>query len=191
MEIIIRSAEPSDAQFLAQVVVMAIRDDEMVKKNCGGDDYLKVLTAVCAATGTQYSYNNALVAQTSDGEKAGAILGYDGAQLYALRKGTWDIISSYTGFVPEMPDETESGEFYLDSLAVMPAFRGLGVGEKLIQAMTEKAFNQSHKNVGLIVDKENPRAEKLYTRIGFSRVGERMFFTHKMYHLQKNPFKKF
>ena len=184
--IIIRKATPDDAQFLARVVVMAIRDDEMVKRNCGGDDYLKVLTAVCAATGTQYSYKNALVAQTFDGEKAGAILGYDGAHLQQLRKGTWDIISSYTGFVPEMADETEAGEFYLDSLAVMPAFRGLGVGEKLIQAMTEKAFNEGHKNVGLIVDKENPRAEELYKRIGFGRVGERMFFTHKMNHLQKS-----
>ena len=186
MEIIIRSAEPSDAEFLAQVVVMAIRDDEMVKRNCGGDDYLKVLTAVCAATGTQYSYQNALVAQTAEGERVGAILGYDGAQLEILRKGTWDIISSYTGFVPEMADETEGGEFYLDSLAVMPSSRGLGVGEKLIQAMSEKAFAEGHKNVGLIVDKENPRAEELYTRIGFSRVGERMFFTHSMYHLQKS-----
>lgn len=186
MEIIIRSAEPRDAQFLAKVVVMAIRDDEMVKRNCGGDNYLNVLAEVCAATGTQYSYKNALVAQTTGGELTGAILGYDGAHLQQLRKGTWDIISSYTGFVPDMADETEAGEFYLDSLAVMPAFRGLGVGEKLIQAMTEKAFNEGHKSVGLIVDKENPRAEELYTRIGFGRVGERKFFTHEMYHLQKS-----
>jgi ribosomal protein S18 acetylase RimI-like enzyme len=185
-KIIIRPAMPDDAEFLAQVVVMAIRDDEMVKRNCGGDDYLKVLTEVSAAEGTQYSYQNALVAQTTEGEKVGAILGYDGAELHALRKGTWDIISSYTGFVPEMADETEEGEFYLDSLGVMPTCRGLGVGEKLIQALCEMAFAQGHKNVGLIVDKENPRAEELYTRIGFNRVGERIFFTHQMYHLQRS-----
>ncbi len=184
-QIIIRPATPEDAEFLAQVVVMAIRDDEMVKKNCGGDDYLKVLTEVCVAQGTQYSFQNALVAQTTEGEKVGAILGYDGARLHALRKGTWDIISSYTGFVPEIADETEAGEFYLDSLAVMPTCRGCGMGEKLINAMCEMAFAQGHKNVGLIVDVENPKAEELYTRIGFSRVGERMFFHHKMYHLQK------
>ena len=185
MEIIIRSAEPRDAQFLAKVVVMAIRDDEMVKRNCGGDNYLNVLAEVCTAIGTQYSYKNALVAETAGGELVGAILGYDGAQLEQLRKGTWDIISSHTGFVPEMADETETGEFYLDSLAVMPGSRGLGVGKKLIQAMCEKAFALGHTNVGLIVDVENPKAEELYTRIGFRRVGERMFFTHKMFHLQK------
>ena len=184
-KIIIRPAVPEDAVFLAQVVVMAIRDDEMVKRNCGGDDYLRVLTEVSAAKGTQYSYQNALVAQTAEGENVGAILGYDGAQLHTLRKGTWDIISSYTGFVPEIADETEEGESYLDSLAIMPTCRGLGVGEKLIQAMCEKAFAQGHKNVGLIVDKENPRAAELYTRIGFSKVGERMFFSHQMYHLQR------
>lgn len=183
--IIIRKATPEDAEFLAQVVVMAIRDDEMVKQNCGGDDYLKVLAEVCEATGTQYSYQNALVAETSDGKPAGAILGYDGAELYPLRRATWKIISNHTGFVPIMADETEAGEFYLDSLAIKSEYRGMGLGQKLIAAMTEKAFKEGHNNVGLIVDVENPKAEELYSRIGFGRVGERMFFTHKMYHLQK------
>jgi DNA-3-methyladenine glycosylase I len=183
-KIIIRPAMPDDAEFIAQVVVMAIRDDEMVKRNCGGDDYLKVLTEVSAAEGTQYSYQNALVAQTTEGEKVGAVLGYDGAELHALRKATWDIISNHTGFVPEIADETNAGEFYLDSLGVKSEFRGMGIAQKLIDAMCKKAFALGHTNVGLIVDVENPKAEELYSRIGFRRVGDKMFFTHKMYHLQ-------
>ena len=183
-KIIIRPAMPDDAEFLAQVVVMAIRDDEMVKRNCGGDNYLKVLTQVCAATGTQYSYQNALVAETVSGKLAGAIVGYDGGQLEPLRKATWDIISNHTGFVPEIADETNAGEFYLDSLGVKSEFRGMGIAQKLIDAMCKKAFALGHTNVGLIVDVENPKAEELYSRIGFRRVGDRMFFTHKMYHLQ-------
>ena len=175
---------PDDAEFLAQVVVMAIRDDEMVKRNCGGDNYLKVLTEVCAATATQYSFQNTLVAETVSGKLAGAIVGYDGGQLEPLRKATWDIISNHTGFVPEIADETNAGEFYLDSLGVKPEFRGMGIAQKLIDAMCKKAFALGHTNVGLIVDVENPKAEELYSRIGFRRVGERMFFTHKMYHLQ-------
>ena len=183
-KIIIRPAMPDDAEFLAQVVVMAIRDDEMVKRNCGGDNYLKVLTEVCAATATQYSFQNALVAETVSGKLAGAIVGYDGGQLEPLRKATWDIISNHTGFVPEIADETNAGEFYLDSLGVKPEFRGMGIAQKLIDAMCKKAFALGHTNVGLIVDVENPKAEELYSRIGFRRVGDRMFFTHKMYHLQ-------
>lgn len=183
-KIIIRPAMPDDAEFLAQVVVMAIRDDEMVKRNCGGDNYLKVLTEVCAATATQYSFQNTLVAETVSGKLAGAIVGYDGGQLEPLRKATWDIISNHTGFVPEIADETNAGEFYLDSLGVKPEFRGMGIAQKLIDAMCKKAFALGHTNVALIVDVENPKAEELYSRIGFRRVGERMFFTHKMYHLQ-------
>lgn len=182
--IIIREATPKDASFIAQVVVMAIRDDEMVKRNCGGDNYLKVLTEVCAATGTQYSFQNALVAETVSGKLAGAIVGYDGGQLEPLRKATWDIISNHTGFVPEIADETNAGEFYLDSLGVKSEFRGMGIAQKLIDAMCKKAFALGHTNVGLIVDVENPKAEELYSRIGFRRVGDKMFFTHKMYHLQ-------
>ena len=181
--IIIREATPKDASFIAQVVAMAIRDEETLCNYCG-KDYLKVLAEVAAATATQYSYQNALVAETEQGELVGGVVGYDGALLNALRTGTWNIIKKNTSNVPTMTDETSAGEFYLDSLAVMPAYRGHGVGEKLILKLTEKAFAEGHKKVGLIVDKDNPRAEALYANIGFERVGERDFFEHQMYHLQ-------
>lgn len=181
--IIIREATPKDASFIAQVVAMAIRDEETLCNYCG-KDYLKVLAEVAAATATQYSYQNALVAETPEGELLGGVVGYDGALLNALRTGTWNIIKKHTSNVPTMTDETSVGEFYLDSLAVMPAYRGHGVGEKLILKLTEKAFAEGHKKVGLIVDKDNPRAEALYANIGFERVGERDFFGHQMYHLQ-------
>jgi ribosomal protein S18 acetylase RimI-like enzyme len=141
---------------------------------------------VAAATATQYSYQNALVAETEQGELVGGVVGYDGALLNVLRTGTWNVIKQHTSNVPTMTDETESGEFYLDSLAVMPNYRGHGVGEKLILKLTEKAFVEGHKKVGLIVDKDNPRAEALYTNIGFERVGEKDFLGHQMYHLQKS-----
>jgi ribosomal protein S18 acetylase RimI-like enzyme len=38
--------------------------------------------------------------------------------------------------------------------------------------------------VGLIVDFNNPRAEALYTSLGFERVGRKNFLGHPMWHLQ-------
>ena len=38
--------------------------------------------------------------------------------------------------------------------------------------------------VGLLVDKGNPKAEKLYTRIGFKYVGDSSWGGHEMKHLQ-------
>lgn len=112
-------------------------------------------------------------------------MGYDGSQLGELRCGTLSIIEEFTGNMPSIVDETEEGEYYLDSVAVLPRFRGLGIGKALVNAFVERAFAEGAERVGLIVDKENPYAEKLYTSQGFVAVGERMFFNHEMRHLQK------
>ena len=59
------------------------------------------------------------------------------------------------------------------------------MGRALIDAFCDKAFAEGHERVGLIVDYDNPQAEKLYTSLGFERVGTRLFFNHKMWHLQR------
>ena len=80
------------------------------------------------------------------------------------------------------------GEFYLDSIGVLPQFRGLGIGAMLLCEMTRMAHENGHEHVALIVDEDNPSAEKLYTRLGFRRVGTRIFFGHRMWHLRtKKP----
>lgn len=180
--ITIRAAEREDAAVIAQAVAMAIGDEVALREYCG-EDYLGVLTEVAHSEGTQYSWQNALVAEV-DGAVAGAIVGYDGALLDTLRKGTFNIVRKHIGRVPTIPDETEAGEFYLDSVGVFPEIRSIGVGRALLEALRDKAFAEGHLRVGLIVDSDNPQAERLYSSIGFSRVGTRLFFGHKMWHLQ-------
>jgi ribosomal protein S18 acetylase RimI-like enzyme len=133
--------------------------------------------------GTQYSYTGALVAEV-DGQLAGALCGYDGALLEPLREGTLEVIRKYNPAVRVLDDETQAGEFYLDSIGVLPQFRGLGIGAMLLSEMTRRAHEAGHQHVALIVDEDNPSAEKLYTRLGFRRAGTRMFFGHRMWHLR-------
>jgi ribosomal protein S18 acetylase RimI-like enzyme len=71
----------------------------------------------------------------------------------------------------------------LDSIAVLPKFRGLGIGKKLLLALKEIAFKEYGKNLGLLVDFENPDAERLYKSVGFERVNVKDFLGHKMWHL--------
>lgn len=182
MSITIRRAEKSDADLIAYVVAAAI-GEEAVQNYCG-EQYLAVLKEIVETPQTQYSYQFALVAEL-DGVKVGGIVGYDGGLLYPLREKTLEIIHRYNPGLRVHSDETESGEFYLDSIGVLPEYRGCGVGGALIQAMCECAFNAGHSLVGLIVDVHNPRAEKLYQSQGFVRCGKREFFAHEMWHLQK------
>lgn len=180
--IVIRPATVADAPFIASVVAMAM-GAESAALLCG-DGYLKVLEHVAATEcGAQYSFSNALVAEVG-GVAAGAVLGYDGAQLQELRKGTLSAVKEhYTdAVVPE--DETQPGEFYIDSLGVLEQWRGRGIGKRLLLAMVGKGLALGHSRAGLIVDFSNSGAAALYIGCGFCEVGEKFFYGHKMHHMQ-------
>lgn len=182
--IIVREATPNDAATIAQAVAMAIGDEVALHNYCG-DDYTAILSAIAHREHTQYSWQYALIAEC-DGLPAGAIVGYNGADLYSLREGTFATLRELIGRVPSIVDETEAGEYYLDSVGVLPQFRGMGIGRALITTFCDKVFNEGHERVGLIVDYDNPHAKELYTSLGFQRVGTKLFFGHKMWHLQRN-----
>ena len=63
-------------------------------------------------------------------------------------------------------------EAYVDGVAVMPAYRGRGVGSGLIAALEAWATGQGLSIIRLEVVDANPRAEKLYRHIGFEAVRE-------------------
>ena len=178
--IIIRKATKEDAYLIAKVVGMAIGEESM--PHYCGNSWMDVITHIARQDNTQYSYRNALIAEV-DGSPAGAIIGYNGALLHTLRQPTFDIILQYVDKINITEDETEAGEYYLDSIGVLPEFRKMGIATKLIKAMRDKIFAEGHTKFGLIVDFDNPTAERLYTQIGFKRVGQRTFLGHKMWHL--------
>ena len=181
MNIQTRKATKEDATLIAQVVAMAI-GDESATDYCG-KDYLNVLEEIVRMEDTQYSYRNTIIAEC-DGSPAGALVGYDGGMLHPLRKQTLAVIHRYNPGLVMAEDETQAGEFYMDSLGVLPKFRGTGVGKALLLAMREKAFAEGHERVGLLVDFENPKAERLYLSIGFEWVDTKVFLGHRMWHLQ-------
>lgn len=182
-DIIVRAAVREDAAAIAKSVAMAIGDERALRNYCG-EEYIAVLTEIARREATQYSWQYALIAEVG-GAVAGAVVGYDGAALHTLREGTFATLRDCIGRTPTIVDETSAGEYYLDSVGVLPQFRGLGVGRALVSAFCDKVFAMGHNRVGLIVDYENPDAEKLYTSLGFRRVGTRPFFNHQMWHLQR------
>lgn len=174
--IVIREATAADAPLVAKVVLMALHYDET-------HPLYDIFNELAARTDAQYSYCNALVAEV-DGIAAGAIVGYDGARLYELREPLIALIREREGRELEIENETSAGEFYIDSLAVLPQFRGCGVGRALLSAAAERAFAAGHERMGLIVDFDNPRAEALYVSLGFARVNPTTFLGHDMWHMQ-------
>lgn len=181
MEITIRDAVAGDADLIVKAIVMAIGKD-MAIKYCG-DDFPIVMDEIIKTGGTQFHHHNALIAEV-DNTPAGAIIGYDGGSLRQLQARTFSVINKYHPEFTVSGAETSEGEFYIDSIGILPEYRGAGVGRRLLIAMCDKAFSSGHKIVGLSVDTENPAAEKLYCKIGFRCVGEHLFLGHHLKHLQ-------
>lgn len=184
--ITIRPATQGDAPIIASALTMALGEESM-KMYCG-ERYRHVLEKLAQMENTQYSYRNAFVADIN-GSPAGAIIGYAGALLHTLREPTLHLIQTYTGNVfPNVEDETNSNEYYLDSLGVLPEYRNLGIGRKLLMTLCHKAFTEGHEQIGLLVEVNNQKAQHLYLSLGFKHVETRNLFGHQMWHLQyKKP----
>mgnify|MGYP003415469000 FL=1 len=134
---------------------------------------------------SQYSYKNCYVCEV-DGKVAGAICSYDGARLYELREALFQELEKRgTQLGKKITDECESGELYIDSLAVFKEYRGQGIAKTLIARVEEKSQALNIPTLGLLVDNENPTAAKLYTSLGFVPVNIREFLGIPMTHMQK------
>ncbi len=109
---------------------------------------------------------------------------YDGAQLTALRRPISEYIKTHHQIVFNPEDETQAGEFYIDSFGVSPNQQGKGIGSKMLQFLISEYVIKNRQTIGLLVEENNPNAKKLYLKLGFESVGHKMLVGQKMEHLQ-------
>ncbi len=181
MNIIIRQAHKEEASQIAELFMLAWPIEEILEST--GLTYEQLhesITLIAANEETIYSYENTLVAET-DGKVAGAMCAYDGADYQRLKQPIVDVLGPDCGFAKMK--ETEAGEFYLDSVGVLPEYRGRGIASRIIEAQCERAASLGHKVAGLIVDTDKPQVEALYSRLGFTYLDDKDFFGHTMKHM--------
>lgn len=179
-------ATKDQAKEIARLIMMAMTDDRCLHfcgNGYGLEDFRKMMTLLVEREDSQYSYKNTLVAL--DGSKVvGISVSYDGSKLYELRRPFLELALKYTGKDhSDMDDETQAGELYLDSLAVLPNYRRQGIASRLIRATKERADRMGLPCVGLLVDKGNPSGEALYASVGFRYANDSQWGGHPMKHL--------
>jgi len=184
LKMIIRKALKEDAKSISPLLMLA--SGEVMCKFIGEQNPTKAeefLYTFVKSEQNQYSYTNCYVAVEED-VIIGTILIYDGARLDELRKPVLDHI--HANFDPELyvEDETQAGEYYIDSIGVSPLHQGKGVGSQLLQLVIQEKLISKGQIMGLLVDKRNPSAKKLYLRLGFKPVGEKTLLGLSLAHLQ-------
>lgn len=81
-------------------------------------------------------------------------------------------------------EETQAGEYYIDSIGVLPTQQGKGIGATLLNYVIREQVFENGRTLGLLVDKTNPRAKRLYQKLGFESVGEKNLMGISLEHLQ-------
>lgn len=189
----IEQARPTDALQIAPMIMEAM-NLECCQWFAGPRhtlaDFEQMMVRLVGMEKSQYSYRNTLVAVDEadpDGQRtlAGICVSYDGALLHALRRAF--IVEAKAAFgidYSDMADETAAGELYADSLCVRRDYRGQGIASQLLNRTVEKGRAMGLPT-GLLVDDGNPKAERLYTRLGFRVVGTDTWGGHSMKRMQK------
>lgn len=181
---IIRQATISDSKQIASCLLLAMED--IVYHFIGEKNHNKALAFFQHFTereNNQYSYQNCWVAE-EEGEIVAAVNLYNGEKLRELREPVIHYVRTLfnSDFNPE--DETQSGEYYIDTFAVNQYKQGKGIGTKMLRFIIEKYVIQNHQTLGLLVEEDNLPAKKLYYKLGFKPMGEKTLVGKIMEHLQ-------
>jgi ribosomal protein S18 acetylase RimI-like enzyme len=71
---------------------------------------------------------------------------------------------------PGIPEGEVTG--YLHAFRVRPAHRGQGVGTALLEEAEQQLRARGFRQVAIAAAKDNPRARRLYERLGYSAIAE-------------------
>ena len=184
---IIRKATEDDSTTISEHLFLAIED--FLYEFMGIEDAEKAkefLLHFVEKENNQYSFQNCLVAE-SENEIIGSINIYDGAKLDTLSHPIVQYVKAHFNLDFNPEKETQKGEYYIDSFGVSPNQQGKGVGTKLLQHVIDTYIVDNKQTLGLLVDEENPNAEKLYRKLGFEFVGRKVLVGRTMKHLQMKP----
>lgn len=188
----IETATRGDASLIADAIIAAVGPE--ITSGLAGEDHTEadvhaIFRRLAEREDSQYSYRNTRIARDTAGEPMGVCVSYDGEDLKRLRRPFFAEANSVLGWglseaqIEDLPGETSSDEFYLDTLMTLPRFRGQGVAKALIADARSKA-SAVGKPLGLLCDIDNDRARRLYDSVGFKYCGLRPFAGHEMSHLQ-------
>lgn len=180
----IRNARPDDAPICAALLRLSFPSEQVADTIFGlgdPDRARKALRAFFMRDANRFSYQFAMVAEVGD-KVVGMLLGYESRRIrrlnfnmalqapfvYGLR-GAFRVAIHSGSLVFAIP-KPGPGEFYIEHVAVLPAWQRRGIGMKLLAAAEERARAAGLTRCSLDVELSNVDARRLYERLGYRHV---------------------
>lgn len=176
---IIRQARKSDLRVLDGIYEFIESLELDILKETGKDKFLELLTECFLSDEDRFSHRYCHVVESNQ-----EILGFSFSYPYEKvesAKNYWQNVIVNKYHLSEHTiifdyDEALEGEFYLDTLYTFEAYRGRGVGTKLLEHFTKLDY----PNKSLNVAQSNHGARKLYESFGMKKTCE-IWIGHENY----------
>lgn len=179
------------------VLLMHTAIGDLVNVFTGEWDMKKALSSMAVmfnTPGNRFSKEYCTIIERED-VAVGQIVAYPADQMPMLNGGVIKVLRErYNGPSDELAliesqiinsEEAFEGEFYIDNLAVMPAFRGQGVGKALISHVEKQAKAEGYKKVSILADEKNEKAFNIYNKLGYVHDCDLKVMGHTFKHMVK------
>ena len=78
------------------------------------------------------------------------------------------------GFVMGIVPQSFKGTYFLWDIGVKPSYRGQGIGGRLVREVEKESGRMGFKRVELTIDPDNLPSQKLFEKMGYENISERV-----------------
>lgn len=180
----IRRAEKSDFPFVYPILKQIFEEMDMESiKSLPEDQFYDLMKLGFISDNYRYSYRRTWVYENKAGVVTAILVMYsyeDQKIIDFVLKREMPRVGLPTTTVIFDDQEAWPKEWYLDALAVHPDHWGKGYASKLLDYSVIVGQKKGYHKLSLNVDKENPRAQRLYEHKGFvttnsMTIGDRVY----------------
>jgi ribosomal protein S18 acetylase RimI-like enzyme len=178
-----RPAISGDSRFIAEMIDISSDGIALIEwteaaQAAGDCTALDIGAGIYASETGDYSYRNCYIAEVAD-RRVGMLLGFP-----MPARDPSDVVSPppFDGtdvFAPykylEAPDT-----WYICGVALLPDYRGRGIGAELMQMARQQALQHGYKQLSLVVFEENTAAVGLYRRLGYETIQRAPIIPHPL-----------
>lgn len=162
-----RQATPMDAKQVAPLVIEA--NGDISNRLTGEVEPWKIeeeMAVLIRRDDNPHSHLYTYIAEI-DGKTVGVLVAYSGQDAVQLDKNLNAWLAQKEASFEEIDPESLPDEFYVDTICILPEFRGQGIGTQFFAYAEELAKQQQFSKVSLNVETQKEAAIRLYERLGF------------------------
>ncbi len=180
---VFRQATAKDSRFIAGMIDISSDGIALIEwteaaQAAGNCTALDIGAGIYASETGDYSFRNCCIAEVAD-RRVGMLLGFPMPARDPSDVASPPPFDATDVFAPYKYLEAP-GTWYICGVALLPDYRGRGIGVELMQIARQQARQHGYEQMSLVVFEENTAAVRLYRRLGYEAVKRAPIVPHPL-----------